>query len=349
MRVIKFILISTIMFTFGLLSACQEDTNTSESPDMTETTKEEQKQNAPELDTDEIEHIRIASWSQEISEQTNLLVADEKPFFKDHHIETTFIPGSGGGDAIKNVLAGNADVAFTDAGSFFSALDKGEDLVAIYNIYPQNVFNVVALKEENITDPEDLEGKTIGVYSQSSGTRQNLLILLHEVGLTENDVEIVETGLLNFAPLMQGQVDASAATDTGLFLGKEKDLGEVDVIEARDYLNFSSDLFVVPREMYEENEEVLKRFLAGFKESVEWMIDEPDEAAELAVEYAIDGQDKRVNKEIIDIRNAASQSEHPLGYTDIEQLQEAADTYKSLDLIDNELDMENHISNELLD
>lgn len=332
MRSFKIVIISIIFVV--IVSACQESTND---------------QASNEEEVDELTNVRIASWSQEITEQTNLLVADEKPFFKNQNIGITFIPGAGGGDAIKNILAGNADIAFTDAGSFFSALDKGEDLVAIYNIYPQNVFNVVSLKENNITKPEDLEGKTVGVYSLSSGTRQNLLILLHEVGLTEDDVEIVETGLLNFAPLMQGQVDATAATDTGLFLGKEKELGDVDVIEAKDYLNFSSDLFVVTREMYTENPEVLQRFLTGFKESAEWMIDHPDEAAELAVEYAIDGQDERVNKEIINIRNKSSQSEDPLGFTNIEQMQEAIDTYESLGLIENKLDMNEHITNELLD
>src|SRR5699024_11608532 len=75
--------------------------------------------------------IRVASWSQEITEQVNLLAADEKPFFKDEKINLTFVPGSGSSDAIKNMLAGNADIAFADAGSFFSALDQGEDLVAI--------------------------------------------------------------------------------------------------------------------------------------------------------------------------------------------------------------------------
>jgi hypothetical protein len=33
---------------------------------------------------------------------------------------------------------------------------------------------------------------------------------LHQAGLTEADVTVVVTGLLNFAPLMQGQVDATA-------------------------------------------------------------------------------------------------------------------------------------------
>jgi NitT/TauT family transport system substrate-binding protein len=55
---------------------------------------------------------------------------------------------------------------------------------------------VVALKSSGITKPADLRGKKIGVYSLSSGTRQNLQVLLHQVGLSESDVTVQVTGLL---------------------------------------------------------------------------------------------------------------------------------------------------------
>ncbi|MFD2044627.1 ABC transporter substrate-binding protein [Ornithinibacillus salinisoli] len=300
----------------------------------------------------ELERVRVANWSQLISEQTNLLVDEEKGFFQEHGLDVEVIPGVGGGDAIKNVLTGKADIAFTDPGSLFFSLDQGEKLKVIYNIYPQNVFNVVSLKESNITTPKDLKGKTVGVYSLSSGTRQNLLVLLHQAGLTEEDVEIVETGLLNFAPLMQGQVDATAATDTGLYTGKQKGLGEVNVMEVKDYLNFPSDVFVVTEETYETKKELLTKFLAGYRASAAWMIQSPEEAAELAVEYAIDGKNEEDNLEIIKLRNASSISESTeksgLGTIDEEVLQEAADTYKQLGLIENALDMSEVISNELI-
>ncbi len=185
------------------------------------------------------------------------------------------MPGAGGGDAIRNILSGQADVAFTDPGSLFSALDKGEKLRAIYDIYPQNVFNVVSLKSANINKPADLKGKKIGVYSLSSGTRQNLLVLLHQAGLTEADVTIVVTGVLNFAPLLQGQVDATAATDTGLLVGKRKGLGDVNVMEVGKYLNVSSDMYVVREEVYQQKKAVLKRFLKAYRDSAAWMIAKP--------------------------------------------------------------------------
>jgi NitT/TauT family transport system substrate-binding protein len=299
-----------------------------------------------------LDKITVAGWSKPITEVTPLLVEEDKGFYKANGIELAYVPGAGGGDAIRNIASGQADVAFTDPGSFFSALDKGEKLRAIYDIYPQNVFNVVSLKSANITSPAQLKGKKIGVYSLASGTRQNLLVLLHQAGLSESDVTIVVTGLLNFAPLLQGQVDATAATDTGLLVGKRKGLGDVNVMEVGKYLNVSSDMFVVREEVYQQKKAVLKRFLKAYRDSAAWMIAKPEEAAQLAVKRAIDGTDPAMNLEIIRLRNASSVStttqKSGLGAFDLDSLQKAADAYRKLGLVQRDIKVSDVVSQDLL-
>jgi NitT/TauT family transport system substrate-binding protein len=299
-----------------------------------------------------LDKITVAGWSKPITEITPLLVEEDKGFYRANGIDLAYVSGAGGGDAIRNILTGQADVAFTDPGSLFSALDKGEKLRAIYDIYPQNVFNVVSLKASNITRPADLKGKKIGVYSLASGTRQNLLVLLHQAGLSESDVTIVVTGVLNFAPLLQGQVDATAATDTGLLVGKRKGLGDVNVMEVGKYLNVSSDLFVVRDEVYQQKKAVLKRFLKAYRDSAAWMIAKPEEAAQLAVKRAIDGTDPAVNLEIIRLRNASSVSattqKNGLGAFDLDSLQKAADAYRKLGLVQRDIKVSDVVSMDLL-
>ena len=299
-----------------------------------------------------LDKVVIASWGKPITEITNLLVEEDKGFFKSKGIEMAIIPGAGGADAIRNLLSGQADVAFTDPASFFTAIDKGEKLRAIYDIYPQNIFNLVSLKSRNITKPSDLKGKRIGVYSLASGTRQNLQILLHQAGLTEADVTIVVTGLLNFLPLMQGQVDATAATDTGLLVGKQKGLGDVNVMEVKNYVNISSDFFVVREETYQQKKDVLKRFLQAYQDSAEWMMRSPQEAAKLAVKFALDGQNEAANLEVIKLRNATSVSpvtqQKGLGAFDMNVIQKGANAYKAFGLIQRDIKVTDVISQDLL-
>ena len=298
------------------------------------------------------ERITIAGWSKPITEITPLLVDEDKGFYRARGLALRYLPGAGGGDAIRNLLSGQADVAFTDPGSLFAALDKGERLRAVYDIYPQNVFNVVSLRKHGIRKPADLKGRRIGVYSLSSGTRQGLQVLLHQAGLTEADVTVVVTGLLNFAPLLQGQVDATAATDTGLAIGRRRGLPEVDVIEVGQYLPVSSDLFVVREETWLQQKDLLRRFLRAYRDAAAWMIAEPREAAQLAVRRAIDGSDPTLNLELITLRNASSVSaltrERGLGALDTRSLQRAAEVYRELGLIERKIDMAQVVATDLL-
>lgn len=299
-----------------------------------------------------LDKFSVAGWSKPISEITNLLSEPDKGFFKAMGIDLGYVPGTGGGSAITNMLSGAADIAFTDPASFYQAIDKGEKLIAIYNIYPQNVFNVVSPKSRNITKPSDLKGKKIGVYSMSSGTRQNLQVLLHQVGLSEKDVTIQVTGLLNFAPVIQGQVDATAATDTGLFVGKLKGLKDVNVIEVKNYLNIPSDMFVVTEETYNTKKDLLRRFLSAYRECTQWMIDNPEEAAQVAKTRSINGRNVSVNLEIIKIRNISSVSSTTrkmgLGHFDLDLLQKGAKTFEELGLISKRIDMSKVVRSDLI-
>ena len=298
------------------------------------------------------EKVVVAGWSKPITEVTPLLVEEDKGFYRAQGIALEYVPGAGSADAIRNILAGQADVAFSDPLTFFAALDKGEKLRAIYDIYPQNVFNVVSLQGSNITKPADLKGRKIGVYSLASGTRQGLQVLLHSAGLTEADVTVVVTGVLNFAPLMQGQVDATAATDTGLLIGRRRGLPEVNVLEVGKVLPMSSDLFVVREDVYQARRAALQRFLRGYADAAAWMIARPEEAAQLAVKRAIDGTDPALNLEIIRLRNAASVSaltrRDGLGALDLASLQAAADTYRKLGLVQKPIDVAKVVSQDLL-
>jgi NitT/TauT family transport system substrate-binding protein len=301
----------------------------------------------------ELEQIKMASWSKPIVEQSNLYIAEEKGWFKDAGIDFEYVPGAGGGDAVKNIIAGNADIAFANVEAVLLAAEKGNNLKIIYNIYPHNVFNVVSLKGNGIQHVKDLKGKDIGVYSFTSGTYQNLKVLLSSTGMTEDDVNIIETGVLNFGPLMNNQVAATAATDTGLYDAKQKGLGEVNVFEVKDVLNTPSDVFVVTEETLKEKRETLVKFLKVYHDSVKYTMDHPEEAAKAAVGKAIDGQDEKRNIEIIKIRNATSVNEEMkekgLGWLNVDVLNKVEQTYVDMGLLERHVGVQDMVTNELVD
>src|SRR5437764_1580285 len=90
------------------------------------------------------ERLRFVSWSQPRAEQANLFVAQDLGYYRDQGIEFEYVPGNGSGDALKQLLAGNADVGFVGPEAIYFTVDQGGDAVGIYNIYPQSIFTIIS-------------------------------------------------------------------------------------------------------------------------------------------------------------------------------------------------------------
>jgi NitT/TauT family transport system substrate-binding protein len=299
-----------------------------------------------------LDKIRMACWSPRLAEQANIYVSEAKGFFKDNGIEMEWVPGQGSGDSLKNMMAGNADIAFGGPEAIYLAADKGAKLKAVYDIYPNNAFNVFALKAKQIITPQDLKGKKVGVIGMASGTRYNLATILALNGMGERDVELVALGL-NAAPaIMEGKVDAMASTDTLLYGMQAAGLGAVDVIWARDYLNTSTDLFTLEAKDYEAKKELITRFLRGYKKGVEYTIKNPEEAVEITTKVAIDGKDPARVTASMKLRLLTAQSagtrKHGLGWIDLAPLQEGARIYKEVGFTKTDIDMAAVATNELI-
>ena len=93
-------------------------------------------------------------------------------------------------------------------------------------------------------------------------------------------------------------------------------------------------------------------FLKGYRDSAEWMIKNPHEAAKIAVRRAINGRDQAINLEIIKLRNISTVSqttrEKGLGAFDLDLLQKGADTFKQLGLIKTRINVSLVVKSDLI-
>jgi NitT/TauT family transport system substrate-binding protein len=82
------------------------------------------------------------------------------------------------------------------------------------------------------------------------------------------------------------------------------------------------------------------------------MMQSPEEAAKLAVKYAIDGQNASMNLDIIRLRNESSVSaitdKRGLGAFDMAGLQKGAKAYKALGVIQRDIQISDVVSQDLL-
>ena len=124
------------------------------------------------------------------------------------------------------------------------------------------------------------------------------------------------------------------------------------VIEVREALPLTSDVLVVREDTYQQNKAMLKAFVRAWRDSVQWSIANPEQAALQAQKKAIDGQNLELNREIIRLRNLSSVSaytqRHGLGAVDIEALQKGAQAYQAVGLISRLPDMRSVVATDVL-
>jgi NitT/TauT family transport system substrate-binding protein len=139
-------------------------------------------------------------------------VAKEKGFYKDAGLDVTI--NSGGPDvAPPQVIAGGAaDVVVDWMPSALASREKGVPLVNISQTFKHSGLELVCRKDTGITKPEDLKGKTVGIWY--GGNEYPFLSWMSKLGFktdgSKDGVKIIKQGF-NVDPILQKQADCVSA------------------------------------------------------------------------------------------------------------------------------------------
>jgi NitT/TauT family transport system substrate-binding protein len=224
----------------------------------------------------ELTELRIAATSVDsLPFMAILQVAEQKGWFKEEGLDVSFISGSGGGNTLRTVTTGDADIAITGGPAVLLAAKQSPDSLKVIGSWFQvNDFYFIGPKE-----PASLDGAKLGVTGAGS-TTQLLATYMKETELPS--VEVVELG--------GGMGDAWAASRGGsvtagwamhpFVTDKVKNEGAKVVITARDVIgDFPADLVGVNAGYAEKNPEALEAFFRAAQRANDYMVDDTDAAA----------------------------------------------------------------------
>jgi ABC-type nitrate/sulfonate/bicarbonate transport system substrate-binding protein len=169
---------------------------------------------------------------------------------------------SGPDTGVAKLLSGTVQVALSDAASIGAAIaEQDAPLKIIGATFQKNPFTILSLAGAgNITTPQDLVGKTIGVQDSNASV---FAALLNANGIDPADVTVVPVDF-DPTPLMNGDVDGFMAYLTNEALTVELAGYEItNLAYADNGVPYVAETFSVTDQYLAENKELLKAFLTA--------------------------------------------------------------------------------------
>jgi len=219
-----------------------------------------------------------------LGQDAYMVLAAEKGWFREAGIDIDIKAGQGTATNLKLVLAGQATFATVDLTGALIAYSQGVDgFTTIAAVYQRTVSSITALAGSGITTPKDLEGRTIGY--QPGGVNYTLFptyARLAGVDPTKVKWRPVPPPQLR-AILATGKVDAITETVIGTPGVQAVAAGRQAVTLA--YSDYLGDLYgnaiVVGSGTATRNPDLVHRFRQAALRGLTYVIDHPDEAADV--------------------------------------------------------------------
>jgi putative hydroxymethylpyrimidine transport system substrate-binding protein len=221
-----------------------------------------------------------------------LIVAKEGGYFERAGLDVDLVALSEPATAPGLVAAGKGDIAITYQPDLMLQIAEGLPLVRFGTLIETPLNSLIALKDGPIKSLADLKGRKIGI-SVVSVQGAYLTAMLRSVGLTEDDVTMVNVGFSLVPALLAGQVDAIVDGYRNV------ELIQIE-IEGKPGIAFYPEEHGVPP--YDEliyvansakrDDARLKRFLAAIEEATIFLTNHPDEALEMFLKSHTDLDDE---------------------------------------------------------
>jgi len=210
-------------------------------------------------------------------------LGERAKIFAKHGIKVEPFYTSGGGETMQALISGSVDVAIaTGAAAMFASYVKGAPIRPIGTSITgaREIFWYVKA-DSPIKSLKDAAAKTMAYSATGSSSNLATLKLIKMAGV---DIKPVATGtpVATFTQVMTGQVDIgwSAAPFALGALQEHRIRGVANVGDIVEYRNMSARFHIANLNFITGKPDVLKRFLAAYSETLDWMY-KGDEAVEV--------------------------------------------------------------------
>jgi len=217
------------------------------------------------------------------------LVAIDKGYFKAEGLDVTIDSAAGSLEPINRVASGTYDMGFGDINSLIKFRDANPNnpIKAVFMVYNKSAFSVVSRKSRGVTNPKDLEGKTLGAPA-ADGAYAQWKIFVQANGIDAAKVKIENVGFPVREPMLQnGQVDAITGFSFSSFINL-KSLGvpidDIVVMLMADHgVNLYGNTIIVNPKFAADKPDAVKGFLRAFLKGLKDTVKDPSTATDSVI------------------------------------------------------------------
>jgi NitT/TauT family transport system substrate-binding protein len=194
----------------------------------------------------------------------SIWVAQDQDFYKAQGLKVEIINMEGGSRGLVAVSAGDVQTNFVGLSAVVEANSKGNDLRMIAS--SANTMSYQLYSAPDIKSAADIKGKTIGVSAFNSESDFSTTLALKQLGLTRQDVKIVETGSIfkRLEALKAGRIQATPLNDPINMLAAQD--GFVELVDLSKSTPWIFNGTVVSRSYLKANRDLFLKFLKAYIE-----------------------------------------------------------------------------------
>ncbi|MBS0519773.1 MAG: ABC transporter substrate-binding protein [Proteobacteria bacterium] len=257
-----------------------------------------------------------------IGEYAPILIAEAKGFFKDEGIEHKTIDGGPGKNPIPIVAVGQAQFGVATNGMMVVTARLAKDpvdVVAVGTLFQQapSAYLSIGAPDAPAPKPKDMEGKTVGVQA---GSEFMFHAFTKKNGVDESKVKLVQVNA-TAEPLMVGKIDFFSGWVVNQTYQIEQEAAKADApptVKGKTWkaMRFAeygipayADVIFTSAELLKKNPELVRRYLRAVAKGMQYVIDHPDESAELLAKFPGQIEDVKKLKWRFKLQNPLVQSE----------------------------------------
>jgi NitT/TauT family transport system substrate-binding protein len=206
-------------------------------------------------------------------------VGQRAGIFKKHGLILDILYTNGGGETMQAVISGSADLGISaGTGAVFGAFAKGAPLrILLAGTTGASDLYWYVPAASRLMSFADLDGKTAGYSTAGASTYTTLLALIKRFNVTAKPVA-TGAAALTMTAVMSGQIDVGWASPPFGLDGLDE--AKIRLIargsDAPSTQNQTVRVHIVNADALAKRRDVMNRFVAAYRETYEWLYDNPD-------------------------------------------------------------------------